>query len=55
MTTKMNDHKMKMENVLGKARVMEEEKKQATQQYDAKNKRGLTSQLSQTAQKKPPY
>ena len=30
MTTKMNDHKMKMENVLGKARMMEEEKKNVT-------------------------
>jgi len=38
-----------------KAKTWEEEKKQATQQYDLKNKRGLTSQAGLTASKaKPP-
>ena len=43
MTNVMNDHKMKMEAVLSKASKAEEEKRQVTQQYDLKNKRGLTS------------
>ena len=51
----MYEHKMKMEGALSKARIREEEKKQVTQQYDLKNRRGLTSQSSLTAQKgKPP-
>jgi len=33
---------------------MEEQKNQATNQYDLKNRRGLTSQANLTAQKKPP-
>lgn len=49
MSSKMYEHKVKMEGALGKARAMEEEKKQATQSYDLKNKRGLTSQASLTA------
>jgi len=40
---KMYDHRMKMENMLNKAKNMEEEKKQATDTYDLKNRRGLTS------------
>ena len=47
----MYDHKMKMEVMLSKAKVMEEEKKQATREYDLKNRRGLTTQMSNTAQK----
>jgi len=55
MTSKMYDHRMKMEAVLNKSKAMEEEKRQATSQYDLKNKRGLTSQISQSASKpKPP-
>lgn len=59
MASKIHDHKMKMEAVMSKAKTMEEEKRQATQQYDLKNKRGLTSQNQAnpnlTAQKaKPP-
>ena len=55
MSSKMYEHKVKMEGALGKAWAREEEKKQATQQYDLKNKRGLTSQASLTAQKgRPP-
>jgi hypothetical protein len=55
MVNKIHDHKMQMEFVLRKAQGLEEEKKQTTQQYDLKNKRGLTSQISSTAQKgKPP-
>ena len=51
----MYEHKVKMEGALGKARAMEEEKNQLTQSYDVKNKRGLTSQASVTAQKgRPP-
>ena len=55
MMQKMYDHRMKMENMLNKAKNMEEEKKQATDTYDLKNRRGLTSQAhAQTAKKKPP-
>jgi hypothetical protein len=55
MTSRMYEHKVKMEGALGKARAMEEEKNSATSQYDVKNKRGLTSQASLTAQKgRPP-
>jgi hypothetical protein len=55
MTSKLNDHKMRMEADMGKAKTWEEEKRQATQQYDLKNKRGLTSQVNKTASKaKPP-
>lgn len=46
MTSKMYDHKMKMESILNKAAVMEEEKNEVTKQYDMKNKRGLTSQTA---------
>jgi dsDNA-binding SOS-regulon protein len=54
MLQKMYDHRMKMEAQMNKAKTLEEEKKQATESYDLKNKRGLTSQVSKTAQKKPP-
>ena len=43
MTNKMNDHKMKMEAAISLTTKAEEEKRQVTQQYDLKNKRGLTS------------
>jgi dsDNA-binding SOS-regulon protein len=43
MQGKINDQKMRIEAALNKASVMEEEKRQATFQYDLKNKRGLTS------------
>lgn len=49
MTSKIQDHKMKMEYIMRKAEVMEEEKKQTTQDYNMKNKRGLTSQIGGTA------
>lgn len=49
MTSKIQDHKMKMEYIMRKAEVMEEEKKQTTQEYNMKNKRGLTSQIGGTA------
>ena len=52
MTSKMYDHKMKMENMLNKAKALEEEKLQATNDYDLKNKRGLTSQTENKV--KPP-
>lgn len=51
MKAKMYDHKLRMEGILSKAAKMEEEKKQTTEKFDVKNKRGLTSQASQTAQK----
>ena len=56
MAAKMNDHKMKMEAVLNKAHDLEEVKKQITQEYDLRKKRGLTSQINQTEKKasKPP-
>jgi len=54
MMQKMYDHRMKMEAQMNKANLLEEEKKQATESYDMKNRRGLTSQNSKTAQKKPP-
>jgi len=55
MASKLHDHKMRMEADMNKASKWEEEKRQATQQYDLKNKRGLTSQVNQTASKaKPP-
>lgn len=58
MASKMQDHRMKMEAGLSKARLLEEEKFNATLDYDIKNKRGLASQMSQTAKKsqkgKPP-
>lgn len=55
MSSKMYDHRLKMEAILNKAKVLEEEKKQTTEKYDVKNKRGLTSQASSAAQKsKPP-
>ena len=38
-----------MEYIMRKAEVMEEEKKQTTQEYNMKNKRGLTSQIGGTA------
>lgn len=53
MQGKINDQKMRIEAALNKAQGMEEEKKQVTSQYDLKNRRGLTSQISGTA-KKPP-
>ena len=46
MTSKMYDHKMKMESQLNKAELLEEEKREVTKQYDLKNKRGLTSQTA---------
>ena len=59
MAAKMQDHRMKMETVLSKARLLEEEKQNATMDYDLRNRRGLASQMvSQTAKKpqkgKPP-
>lgn len=59
MAQEMQDHRMKMEAVLSRARLLEEEKQNATMDYDLKNKRGLGSQItSQTAKKaqkgKPP-
>ena len=54
MTAKMYDHRLKMEGILQQASAMEEEKKQATGQYDLKNRRGLTSQANQTASKAKP-
>lgn len=55
MRQKMYDHKLKMEGMLNKAAKMEEEKKMATHEYDVKNRRGLTSQASQSTSKaKPP-
>ena len=43
MLLKMNDHKMRMEADLNRGKTWEEEKRQATQEYNLKNKRGLTS------------
>jgi len=43
MTSKMYDHRLKMEGMMGKVESMEEEKRQVTGEYDLKNKRGLTS------------
>lgn len=43
MKAKMYDHKLRMEGILSKAAKIEEEKKQATEVYDVKNRRGLTS------------
>lgn len=37
---------MKMEAVLNKARLIEEEKQNTTMEYDLKNKRGLASQMN---------
>lgn len=59
MAHEMQDHRMKMEAVLSRARLLEEEKENATLDYDLKNKRGLGSQMTnQTAKKaqkgKPP-
>jgi len=59
MNAKMNDHRMKMENILNRAQLMEEEKEQATTEYDLKNRRGLASQTAKKAQQskekgKPP-
>jgi len=50
MNAKMNDHRMKMENILNRAQLMEEEKEQATTEYDLKNRRGLASQTAKKAQ-----
>lgn len=44
---------MKMEAVLNKAAKMEEEKQNATMDYDLKNRRGLASQMSSQTAKKP--
>lgn len=44
---------MKMEAVLSKARLLEEEKSNATMDYDMKNKRGLASQMASQTAKKP--
>jgi hypothetical protein len=46
MNSKMYDHKLKMEGIMNKARVMEEEKKQTTESYNVRNRRGLTSQAN---------
>ena len=55
MAHEMQDHRMKMEAVLGRARLLEEAKEDATMDYDLKNKRGLASQTAKKAQKgKPP-
>lgn len=55
MSSKMYDHRLKMEAILNKAKYMEEEKLEATERYDVKNRRGLTSQVSAPVPKaKPP-
>jgi hypothetical protein len=46
MAAKMQDHRMRMETVLSKARLMEEAKQDATADYDLKNRRGLASQTA---------
>ena len=46
MANEMQDHRMKMEAVLSRARQLEEEKQNVTLDYDLKNKRGLGSQMT---------
>lgn len=55
MQEKLYDHRIKLEAKLMRAEKMEEEKNAAMKEYDLKNKRGLTSQISQTTKKgRPP-
>ena len=51
MRQKMQRHRLEMESILEKAEAFEEQKKSDLLEYDKKNKRGLTSQMTE---KKPP-
>lgn len=52
MAAKMHQHRLRIEEQLNKADILEEEKREVSKAYDKKNRRGLTSQISATEKKK---